>query len=256
MYEIQKSSQPEAPGHHVLAIRHVHFESLGTFETVLKDSGYSINYVDVGHQKLTAIDPSSPDLLVILGGPMGVYDTPAYPFLETEKELIRARLQSGLPMLGICLGAQLIAAVLGATIAPSGVKEIGFAPIELTPAGSHGPLRHLDGVPVLHWHGDAFTRPQGAELLATTTHANQAFSLGSAVLGLQFHPEAETDNDLEAWLIGHAAELGAAGIDLAGIRADARRFGPGLKEAAVAMFAEWVAQLPTTISSPRRPIVP
>lgn len=226
-----------------LAIRHVHFETMGTFAHELAAAGYDLSYIDVSGSYIALIDALAPDLLVVLGGPIGVYETQAYPFLEAEIALIRARPDAGLPLLGICLGAQLIAAALGARVAPCGVKEIGFAPITLTKAGASGPMRHLWGVPVLHWHGDAFDVPKGTILLATTQVANQAFSIRPNVLGVQFHPEADTANDLEAWLIGHAAELAGGGVDPRRIRADARLCGPALCAAGRATFAEWLAQL-------------
>lgn len=226
--------------HEVSAIRHIHFETLGTFEEVLEQAGYNLTYVDVGTQDLNRFDPLEPDLLVVLGGPIGVYETDTYPFIKREIALIRSRLDAGLPLLGICLGAQLIAAALGAAVAPTGTKEIGFAPVELTKAGQLGPLRHLANVSVLHWHGDSFELPEGAELLATTTIANQAFSIGANVLGVQFHPEADTGNDLEAWLIGHAAELAGAGIDPRHIRQQARENGRALCQAGRNAFGEWL----------------
>lgn len=224
-----------------LALRHVHFETLGTFEQPLAEAGFALDYLDVGQRDLAAVDPTAPDLLVVLGGPIGVYETKAYPFLEQELALIKARLSAGTPLLGICLGAQMIAAALGARVAPSGTKEIGFAPLALTEAGAKSPLRHLADVPVLHWHGDAFDLPRDSTLLATTAVANQAFAIGADVLGLQFHPEADTTDALEPWLIGHAAELAGAGIDPGALRADARLLGPGLGTAGRAMFAEWLA---------------
>ncbi|MFB9981364.1 glutamine amidotransferase [Mesorhizobium kowhaii] len=226
-----------------VAIRHIHFETLGTFERELSIAGYALNYVDVGKTNISMVDPLKADLLVVLGGPIGVYETDAYPFLKTELALVRDRLDAGLPVLGICLGAQLIAAALGAKVAPSGIKEIGFAPVNLTEAGRFGPLRHLSGVPVLHWHGDAFELPEGATLLATTSAANQAFSMGANVLALQFHAEADTGNDLEPWLIGHAAELAGAGLDPRHIRDHARTHGVALRKAGRAAFAEWLEQI-------------
>jgi GMP synthase (glutamine-hydrolysing) len=226
-----------------VAIRHVHFETLGTFEQELARAGYDIAYADVGESDLAKFDALAPDFLTILGGPIGVYETNAYPFLKHELSIVRTRLEAGLPLLGICLGAQLIAAALGAKVAPSGGKEIGFAPLTLTEAGRHSPLRHLDGVTVLHWHGDAFALPDEAELLATTSLANQAFAIGRNVLGLQFHAEADTRRELEPWLIGHAAELAAASIDPVQVREACRANGPALRDAGRAMFKEWLAAL-------------
>lgn len=226
-----------------IAIRHVQFETLGTFEPELERAGYSLSYADVAHGDLAKLDALAPDMLVVLGGPIGVYETDTYPFLSAELALIETRLRAGLPTLGICLGAQLIAAALEARVAPTGTKEIGFAPLALTAEGAASLLRHLADVPVLHWHGDGFALPIGAALLATTQVSNQAFAIGPNVLGLQFHPEADTTHDLEAWLIGHACELAGAGIDPRIIRADARRHGAALARAGRAMFAEWLAGL-------------
>lgn len=237
-----------SPNRKAVAIRHVPFETLGTFEPELERAGYALTYADVANGDLGQFDALAPDLLVVLGGPIGVYETDTYPFLNAELALIETRLRAGLPTLGICLGAQLIAAALDARVAPTGTKEIGFAPLTLTAAGADGPLRHLADVPVLHWHGDGFELPIGATLLATTSVSNQAFAIGPNVLGLQFHPEADTTHELEAWLIGHACELAGAGIDPRTIRADARQHGAALARAGRAMFAEWL----TRLTLPRR----
>jgi GMP synthase (glutamine-hydrolysing) len=222
-------------------IRHVHFEDLGTFEAVLTASGYRIHYYDIGMNELWTLNAAGPDLMVVLGGPVGVYETQAYPFLEDERQLLEKRLASGRPTLGICLGAQMIAAALGAKVAPMGHKEIGFSSLSLTEAGRVGPLRHLEGVPVLHWHGDAFDIPEGATGLATTAMcATQGFAIGQNVLGLQFHPEVDACAGIERWLIGHAAELASARINPRTLRADAQTHGPALREAARKTFTEWL----------------
>ena len=223
-----------------IALRHIHFETLGTFERPLSEAGYRLTYADVATQDISLIDATSPDLLVVLGGPIGVYDVDLYPFLSNELYLIKQRLDAGLPILGICLGAQLIAAALGARVAATGVKEIGFAPLTLTDLGATSALRHLAGVPVLHWHGDAFDIPAEAKLLATTPIANQAYSIGTQVLGLQFHPEADTQYQLEPWLIGHAAELSSAKIDPRRLREEANEHGSRLCHAGRAMMTEWL----------------
>ncbi len=225
------------------AIRHIHFEDLGTFAPVLAQAGYDIRYHDTGDGDLGALDPLAPDLLVVLGAPVGVYETDIYPFLAVERDLIQRRLASGKPLLGICLGGQQIAAAMGARVAPTGLKEIGFSPLTLTDAGRQGPLRHLDGVDVLHWHGDAFAIPAGcAHLASTPICATQAFSRGDNLLALQFHPEADASR-IEHWLTGHAAELAGASIDINGLRADAALKGPVLATAAAAMLREWLTGL-------------
>lgn len=227
-----------------VALRHVHFEDLGTFAPVIEAAGYGVHYVDVGVDPLWTIDPVRTDLVIALGGPIGVYETRAYPVLLDELDLMRTRLAAGRPTLGICLGAQVMAAALGAKVGATGVKEIGFSPLSLTADGARGPLRHLADVPVLHWHGDMFDLPAGSlPLAATPLCRNQAFAMGPNVLGLQFHPEADLASGFERWLIGHAAELAGAGIDPVALRLGAARHGDALRQAGSAMLADWLASL-------------
>lgn len=129
-------------------------------------------------------------------------------------------------------------------MAPLGYKEIGFAPVGLTDAGRLGPLCHLEGVPLLHWHGDAFEIPQGGDNLATTALcATQGFTLGPNILGLQCHPEVDAGCGIERWLIGHAAELAAAGIGPSLLREQAAAAALTLGQAAPAMLNAWLAGL-------------
>lgn len=149
------------------------------------------------------------------------------------------------PTLGICLGAQLIARALGARVYATGNREIGYAPIELTPARRGSALRHLGApaTPVLHWHGDTFDLPARAMLLASTkVCANQAFSIDERILALQFHPEFEAAL-LERWLVGHSVELGLAGVDPNALRDQAARFGPELERRAARLWDEWLEGL-------------
>jgi len=230
-----------------LIIRHVHFEDIGTFGPPLERVGYALRYTTVGDPDFLHSDPLEPDLLVILGGPIGVYEDAAYPFLVAERDFIAQRLAAMRPTLGICLGAQLIAAALGARVFPAGVKEIGFATLDLTDAGRAGPLRHLADVPVLHWHGDTYTLPEGATNLASTALVTQqAYSIGGTVLGLQFHPEADTGPGFERWLVGHAAELAGASIDIVALQHAARQHGGRLGQAAAALAEEWLSGLEIT----------
>lgn len=227
----------------VLAIRHIGFEDLGSFEIPLLALGYEIQYIDVVEHDLSALDPLSADLLVVLGGPVGVYDHVAYPFLSDEIELIKARLAADLPTLGICLGAQLIAAALDAPIYPAPEKEIGWSQITLWDVAGGNPLRALMGIPVLHWHGDTFDLPIGATLLSSSDVCrNQAFSYGPNVLGVQFHPEV-VGARFEHWLLGHANELAMAKISPVMLRNDARRHAGALENAAPVVLVDWLMQL-------------
>ncbi len=227
-----------------IAVRHVHFEDLGAFGPVLARRGYSVRYCDIGVDDLAGIDPVTPDLIVVLGGPIGVHDEPAYPFLRDELELLERRLAAAGPTLGICLGAQLMARALGTRVYPAAAKEIGWGEVRLTEAGRRGPLRHLAAVPVLHWHGDTVDLPDGAELLASTeTCPNQAFSFGRRALACQFHPEI-TGRGFERWLVGHAVEIALTSeLSPAELRRTTERFAEQSAARGEALLSEWMAGL-------------
>jgi GMP synthase (glutamine-hydrolysing) len=225
-----------------LVLRHLAFEDLGSWADALQSEGYAVLYRDTPVRGLHGLDPLAADLLVVLGGPVAVYDQAIYPWLREEIGFIGARLAANRPTLGVCLGAQLMASALRARVRPA-VKEIGFASLDLTAAGRAGPLAHLDGAPVLHWHGDAFELPDGAERLASTPDCpNQAFALGLNLLGLQFHPEVD-GSEIESWLVGHAAELQAAEIDIPALRRAAQACGPATAAAGRRMLADWLGGL-------------
>jgi GMP synthase (glutamine-hydrolysing) len=225
----------------VAAIRHLAFEDLGLFGEVLSAAGWSISYHEAGLEDLDAPILEA-DLAVVLGGPIGVYEADRYPFLTAELAALEKRLATGLPTLGICLGVQLMATALGARIYPGGRKELGWNEVRLTEAGRTSPLAHLDGRPVLHWHGDTFDLPAGANLLASTDlYENQAFSLGNHALALQFHAEADGLR-IEQWLIGHTCELTSAGIDIPALRARSQETGPALRAADMALVTDWLKQ--------------
>lgn len=226
----------------VLALRHVHFEDLGAFETPLLEAGYAIRYAEAGSDDLES--SGSPDMLAILGGPIGAYEDDLYPFLGTELALVSAQLAAGKPLLGICLGAQLIARAMGARVYPGRAKEIGWKALTLTGEGEKA-LAPLKGKPVLHWHGDTFDLPAGAVNLASTYICDhQAFAVGRHVLAFQFHPEARKKG-FERWLVGHAGEIAATpGVSVTQLRADTERYGDDCAQQGQAVLRAWLRQLP------------
>lgn len=226
-----------------IAIRHVAFEDLGLWENVLLRHGYKVSYREAGMDDLAAIKEEQPDLLVVLGAPISANDTDAYPFLKDELALIRLLSERGTAILGICLGAQLIARVLGVSVEAMPGKEIGFSPLELTEDGRGSVLAPLEGMPVLHWHGEACAPvPGGPALAATPACANQAFQPLPHVLGLQFHLEVPLKR-FERWLIGHCSELGSAGLSVPELRESAKEYLPKLEPVATEVFRRWLAQL-------------
>ncbi|WP_447594174.1 glutamine amidotransferase [Stenotrophomonas rhizophila] len=225
-----------------VAIQHVAFEDTGILAPLLAARGWQLQTLQAGIDRLD--DAETADLLIVLGGPISANDVHAYPHLRVLHALLRSRLAAHRPTLGICLGAQLVAGALGASVTPMGAKEIGFAPLSLTDAGLASPLRALVGIPVLHWHGESFTLPDGAlRLAATPACAQQAFAIGHHLLALQCHPEVDATR-IDTWLIGHADELQRAGIDPRALREQAHRYAAPLAVAARDLFAAWLDALP------------
>jgi len=170
-------------------LQHVPFEGLGSIEIWLQDAGYEITGT---HFFEAAEFPQVEeiDLLVVLGGPMSVNDEQDYPWLVNEKKFIKRVIEAGKAVLGICLGAQLIANSRGGEVYSSSVKEIGWLPIQAEKSANNAIFRFPEETIVFHWHGETFSLPPGAVRLAASKGCeNQAFQIGVNVIGLQFHLE-------------------------------------------------------------------
>lgn len=195
----------------IVVIQHVPYEILGTMNPLFKQHGIRIKYVNFGRHPDAQPCLTRHDALVILGGPMSVNDVHLHPHLETELALIQSAMSLGIPILGICLGAQLIAKATGAHVKKNPEPEIGWYDVQLTPEGVNDPLlSHFDPCEkIFQWHGDTFDLPSNSVHLAqSTTCANQAFRLGDNIYGLQFHLEVDQPL-IERWLTvpRHQVEL-------------------------------------------------
>ncbi len=178
----------------LLVFQHVPYEPLGTLDAQFRDAGFRIRYVNFARFERVKLDARRYHGLVVLGGPMSVNDADRLPHLHQEMDALRVAIDAGVPVLGICLGAQLIASALGAAVVPNPVKEIGWSTVRPTSAGSRDALfKHLGrSEQIFQWHGDTFELPDGAELLAETDACrNQAFRYADNVYGLQFHLEVD-----------------------------------------------------------------
>jgi GMP synthase-like glutamine amidotransferase len=210
--------------------QHAAFEGLGSMEPWLNGRGHvlsTVRWFEGGAAQAAASGPEA-DWIIVMGGPMGVHDEAALPWLRDEKRALEAALKRGTAALGICLGAQLLAHVLGAEVAPNREKEIGWFPVGLSPEARGTWLGRIfpPRFTPFHWHGDTFGIPRGAVALgASEACANQGFLYDENVLGLQFHPEM-TPEGLEGLVVHCGGELAAAGTargrfvhDEAGLRA-------------------------------------
>ena len=175
---------------HTHYIKHVPYEDLGSIAPSFKAAGCTVSSTEV-YEDPTFPDARALDLLVVMGGPMSVNDEAQHAWLAPEKAFIRDAITAGKSVLGVCLGAQLIASALGARVYPSTVAEIGWFPVRASLPGGSATFRFPPSLEVFHWHSETFDLPEGATRLAESPGCrNQAFQLGRSVIGLQFHLEA------------------------------------------------------------------
>lgn len=190
---------------HIHYLQHAAFEGLGSLESEFTARGFTLTSTQL-HLNEPLPNVSSFDWLIVMGGPMSVHETTTFPWLTGEQALIKMAINSNKKVLGICLGAQLIAAALGAKVYPNPTKEIGWFPITPTEAGKASPWSTIIANPpnAFHWHGDTFDIPLGAtHLLQSEACKHQAFSIDKQVLALQFH--LETTPNLARDLLKHCS---------------------------------------------------
>lgn len=235
----------------ILVFQHEPEEGLGTFAHILERQNIGCRHIRLFRDEVPNDNWDEIRALVILGGPMGAYEEEKYPFLKWEKTIIRTAIKNGIPLLGVCLGAQLIASAAGAGVHQGNFKEVGWYPISMTLEGEMDPL--LGHIPnkaiVFHWHGDSFDLPRGAHRLASSSYyLNQAFRLGRNVYGLQFHLEI-TPSMVERWLDEQWKELAQVPyISPDKIRADTGSYSPTLKHYGERFFSEFIRR----VSVPKR----
>ncbi len=185
-------------------LQHVPFEGLGYIESWLEAKGCSVTSTKFFEStRLPSLDEF--DMLIVMGGPMSANDERAFPWLVQEKGFIRNAIEAGKSVLGICLGAQLIASAMGSRVFPNPVKEIGWWPVQGIQPANKLAFRFPPSIEVFHWHGETFELPPGAIHLAKSEGCeNQAFQLGRSVIGLQFHLETTPESAQE--LVSHCRD--------------------------------------------------
>jgi GMP synthase (glutamine-hydrolysing) len=231
-------------GRRAIVLQHHDNITLGNLEPVLREHGYDIRIVDATRDDLGALDPADGDLLIVLGGHQAAYETELHPHIAEELRLVRARIDAEKPIFGVCLGAQLMAGALGGQNYRGEKPDLGYQTIELTDAGRRSPIRHVAGTGMLEWHGDHFTLPEQATLLASSAaYPNEAFAIGDFALAVQFHPEV-TDAMHDVWTEDTEGLLEREGVDRDEWRRLRDENNPAMQDASRAMFSEWLDSLP------------
>jgi len=233
----------------LLAFRHVPFEHLGLIAPELESRGMAVEYVDAWSGEAASMRAEGADGLIFMGGPMSANDD--LDTIRAELALIEQAANSALPMLGVCLGAQLIAKALGARVYRNRVKEIGWYPVWWTPAAAHDTLLAGFSAPetVFHWHGETFDLPKGAEWLARSESCeHQAFRAGANIYGFQFHLEVTPDM-IADWVIQDQNSRDVRELDTP---IDPHTNAPRLREISSVVFGRWAELVGSGFRAGRR----
>ena len=229
----------------VLAIQHTPAETIGSIAAPLAAANVAVHTCEVFCQQIVPTEIGNYSGLILMGGPMSVYEQDRYPFIESDLALIQSAMTAGKPVLGICLGSQLIAAALGARVYPGRKKEIGWLKVRLHEGGMRDPL--FVGVPfaftAFHWHGDVFSLPLGAVPLASSALTEQqAFRYGAKAYGLLFHLEVARPH-IDGRVETFRQELEEAGIDAETIVQQTSEYLPSLQAVGTLVFEHWTRML-------------
>jgi GMP synthase-like glutamine amidotransferase len=178
----------------ILLLKHIDCEGAYKISDWARERQHSVTTIALNHQENLPLTTDAVDFLIVMGGPMGVHDEAKYPWLKAEKRFISQAIEANIPILGICLGSQLIAHVLKASVYKGEEKEIGWFPVFKSPIPSGSPAVFSDfpeQFTPFHWHGDTFDLPDGAiRLIENAVYPNQAFQFKENIIGLQFHLES------------------------------------------------------------------
>jgi GMP synthase (glutamine-hydrolysing) len=243
----------------ILVFQHVPYEPLGTLDPLLKEAGFRIRYVNFGRDPHQRPSPDKYEALIVLGGPMNAHQIDTHPNLSTEVEVIREAVDAGMSVLGICLGAQLLAKALGGRVAQNEEREIGWCDVELTEAGRTDPVisSFASTQTVFQWHEDGISLPAGADNLARSPASHvQAFRYGDHAYGFQFHLEVNASL-VERWLTVPAnqpmlaAEAGR--VDPETIRQQTKERIGALQKLSRQTFSRWIDRFDI---APRRRTLP
>jgi GMP synthase (glutamine-hydrolysing) len=225
----------------VLVVLHAKTETPGSMRAVLREKNIKTDYVPTFEGQHVPREIGTSSGLILMGGPMGVYEHDRYGFIREEIHLIENALQENRPILGVCLGSQLLASALGATVSKGKKLEIGWHEVVLTPSGEADRLFSGSGTGFVafHWHGDVFSLPRGAAHLATSTATEyQAFRYGNSAYGLLFHMEV-TKGIINGMIRAFPRELKEAGVHQEDFMLDSKKNLPRLQHIGYTAFSRW-----------------